>query len=123
MTIKHHEDIQDCQSEPLTRKGGKSMPIRRDRWRYTLPLATLTLASSAVPLFSVAASAAQDPISPQSTAPVVSYGDGLASVVVDSIHDVVLFTEPSGATSWTMSTVAKTKAGAEVHQSRNRLGR
>ncbi len=48
----------------------------------------------------------QEPISPQSTAPVVSYGGGLATTVVDANHDVLLFTQPTGVTTWAEQTIA-----------------
>jgi hypothetical protein len=82
------------------------MPIGRFPKRFALSSATLALAASVVPLFSTAASAAQEPISPQSTAPVVSYGDGLATTVVDAKHDVLLFTQATGATTWAEQTIA-----------------
>ena len=91
ITIEHYEDAQADRASPFTTKGNKHMTIRRFVRRYALSLATLALAASVVPLFSTAASASvtQEPISPQSTAPVVSYGAGLATTVVDANHDVL----------------------------------
>ncbi len=80
--------------------------MKRFTRRYAPSLATLALAASVVPLFSTAASAAQEPISPQSTAPVVSYGGGLATTVVDANHDVLLFSQATGVTTWAEQTIA-----------------
>jgi hypothetical protein len=113
MTVKNSKKARGDRLGCSAVREDRSNPTKRLCQRYLLPFAMLTLASSAVPLFSTAASAAQEPISPQSTAPVVSYGDGLATVEVDSLHDVVLFTEPSGSTSWSMKTIAAAKAGTK----------
>ncbi len=106
MTTKTHEDDKADPASPFTTKGNKPMPIKRFARRYALSIATMALAASIVPLFSTAASAAQEPISPQSTAPVVSYGGGLATTVVDANHDVLLFTQATGVSTWAEETIA-----------------
>jgi hypothetical protein len=108
MTTKNDRDVKvDPPSSSTTKaRGKKPRPITRFARRYALLATVLALAASVAPLFSTAASAAQAPISPQSTAPVISYGGGLATTVVDENHDVLLFTQASGVTIWAEQTIA-----------------
>ncbi len=108
MTTKNDPDAKaDPASSSATRaRTKKPMPITRFARRCALPSAVLALAASVAPLFSTSASAAQEPISPQSTSPVVSDGSGLATTEVDSNHDVLLFTQSNGATTWAEQTIA-----------------
>jgi hypothetical protein len=101
------DDKADPASPSATRARTKQpKPATRFARRCALSSSVLALAACFVPLFSTSASAAQAPISPQSTAPVVSYGGGLATTVVDENHDVLLFTQASGATTWAEQTIA-----------------
>jgi hypothetical protein len=106
MTTKN--DAKRGRASSFTARGNKPIPIGRFTRRYALSTAALALAATVVPLFSAAASASapQVPISPQSTAPVVSYGGGLATTVVDANHDVLLFTQATGVTTWAEQTIA-----------------
>lgn len=117
MTVKNYTDANINPSPVATKRGNRMRStFRRFCQRSALALATLVLAATAAPLLSTAASAvpaAPLPISPDSTAPVVSYGEGLATVVVDDSDQVVLFTQPTGATTWTKKVVGPDTGGAE----------
>jgi hypothetical protein len=106
MIVTNDQDAKAGQASLFTARGKNPMPISSFGRCCALPSAVLALAASILPLFSTSASAAQEPISPQSTAPVVSYGGGLATTEVDENHDVLLFTQTSGATTWAEQTIA-----------------
>jgi hypothetical protein len=111
MTTKNGKNAKNGKARQVSSSASKARtkmpaPITRFGRRYAPSVATLALAASVVPLFSTSASAAPEPISPQSTAPVVSDGSGLATTEVDANHDVVLFTQSSGAATWDEQTIA-----------------
>jgi hypothetical protein len=115
MTTTNDRNAKAGQASPSTTKvrTNKPMPITRLARRTAMASLVVALAATVVPLFSTSASAAIEPISPQSTAPVVSYGGGLATTEVDENHDVLLFTQVSGTTTWVEQTIATSARAKE----------
>jgi hypothetical protein len=113
MTVKNYESADGEQRSAITLGTRKATPIRRLCRRYAMSLATLSLAATAAPLFSSTALASPVGVSPNSTAPVVSYGGGLVTSVVDENGDVLLFTQATGAPTWTKRTIATATGAVE----------